>query len=991
MINPPRAAGDWSRALHHLSQITVALIGVALLVPVATAQAGATGLIAGQVSNKSTGRNLAQAQIHVVESNRDYYSEPDGTFEIGPLAVGEYTLVVDYPALDSTSLRVSVEAGRTVRTNVALNSDVYVLPELVVAGQREGNAAAIVEQRQAANVKNVITADAFGDITKANLANILKRIPGVTGITDDEIDTSVIMVRGMEAYLTSVDIDGTRAPSAFNGSRRQNVNAIPADIIDKIEVVKATTADEDADSLGGRVKLTTKSAFDFKGRRLDLRLGGSYNMTYGKHVTPDGKDFVPPSALLTYSDVVDFMGRPESLGILFTTNYDRFRDARSNTDFPWVNAANKTPKVGEKDYTVFRNTSAELHDQVRKGASLRLDYRFADHTVLGLRTTFTRYVDDLVRSRDEFAAGTVDPALSDSDPYVTFVNNATYEAEKYLRLSTTDTVNIRANGVTTFGSSKLSYDAVFTQAAKFEFRNNGDFVSNRKFSYTMDRGADKMYPHLTIRAGADPFTDDFSDTASTSLEARRQAVDSEIWASHLDYSRDVEWKLPLKLQTGLRYRSEFRVEDQDRFVAAVAPAVGKNLSGYTDPNWHNGGAVNRYPAGAIPGFDRLLGSNVNFVGGPDPRTAWTYDPNVIAVNASSTVQQSLLNDRKIGEDVTAGYVQGTAKAGRLTVVAGTRFERTDLSAIAPVRNRSVTDVLAQFSGRSRSTASYNDWFPSVHATYQPMANVKARASYSTTIGRPDVDTLLANADINLSSRSITVGNSGLKPQYSDNYDLSLEYYFKPVGVLSVGVFQKNIRDYISSPTLTITAPDAAQLGAPLTNPSVNDPSWALTTSINSGDAKVRGLEFNYSQQLSFLPGAFRGLGVFLNYTWIQSEGQRQAGGTTPLQNFVPRSGSTGLSYTYGRFDARVQLGFNSAFLDNLDSSSRWRDQYKGERYQLDFNGRCQLTRKVAVFVNLSNITSQSYAELRGNTDPIRREGTTGYSYIATAGVTVSFF
>jgi len=307
-----------------------------------------------------------------------------------------------------------------------------------------------------------------------------------------------------------------------------------------------------------------------------------------------------------------------------------------------------------------------------------------------------------------------------------------------------------------------------------------------------------------------------------------------------------------------------------------------------------------------------------------------------------------------------------------------------------VRNRSVTDVLAQFGGRNRSSASYQDWFPSVHGTYKISEGLHARAAFSTTIGRPDIGTVLANDDINVSSRTITTGNPALHPQYSNNYDVSLEYYFKPVGVFSVGVFEKDIRDYISSPTSSITAPQAAELGAPLTNPSANDPSWTLTTTVNSGDARVRGLEFNYSQQLSFLPRAFRGLGVFLNYTWLQTEGQRQSGGTTPLQNFVPRSGSTGLSYTYGRWDARLQLGYNSAFLDNLDSSSRWRDQYKGERYQLDFNGRCKLTRNLAVFVNFSNLTSQSYAELRGNTTPLRREGTTGYSYIATGGINATF-
>ena len=43
-----------------------------------------------------------------------------------------------------------------------------------------------------------------------------------------------------------------------------------------------------------------------------------------------------------------------------------------------------------------------------------------------------------------------------------------------------------------------------------------------------------------------------------------------------------------------------------------------------------------------------------------------------------------------------------------------------------------------------------------------------------------------------------------------------------------------------------------------------------------------------------------------------------------------------------------------------------------------------------MFVNFSNLTSQSYAELRGNTTPLRREGTTGYSYIATGGINATF-
>ena len=107
--------------------------------------------------------------------------------------------------------------------------------------------------------------------------------------------------------------------------------------------------------------------------------------------------------------------------------------------------------------------------------------------------------------------------------------------------------------------------------------------------------------------------------------------------------------------------------------------------------------------------------------------------------------------------------------------------------------------------RFRTEASYEDWFPSVHLTYSISENLLVRAAWSTTIGRPDVDELSDSTDINLGSRRITMGNSALVPQYSDNYDLSLDYYFKSMGLISVGVFQKDITDYIAEVSTTITA------------------------------------------------------------------------------------------------------------------------------------------------------------------------------------------
>jgi TonB-dependent receptor len=348
----------------------------------------------------------------------------------------------------------------------------------------------------------------------------------------------------------------------------------------------------------------------------------------------------------------------------------------------------------------------------------------------------------------------------------------------------------------------------------------------------------------------------FTDVSGTALEVRRQAADKEIWASRVDADRTLEWRWPVHLKAGLRYRGESQVQDQDRFTAAVASAVGRNLSGYLDESWRNGGAVDRYPVGALPGFDKLLGNNVRFVGNPDPRAAWAYDPSMITVNANTTVQQSLLNDGKINEDVYAAYLQGSVGVGRLTLLGGGRFERTELAANTTVRNRAFSDPLAQFGGRVRSSVDYENFFPTLHARYGVSDTVVVRAAITTTIGRPDIGTVLANSDINASNRSVTTGNPALKPQYSTNYDLSVEFYFKPVGVLSAGVFQKNIRDYISSPTVSISAAQAAEYGAPLTNPSPTDMSWTLTRSENIGAVPAFGFYLRHVRDIAFFDCRF---------------------------------------------------------------------------------------------------------------------------------------
>jgi outer membrane receptor protein involved in Fe transport len=145
---------------------------------------------------------------------------------------------------------------------------------------------------------------------------------------------------------------------------------------------------------------------------------------------------------------------------------------------------------------------------------------------------------------------------------------------------------------------------------------------------------------------------------------------------------------------------------------------------------------------------------------------------------------------------------------------------------------------------------------------------------NTTIRENDVE---ESADPSAIRGTINLRNPKLKPWTAHNYDLSAEYYTDNGGVISAGVFRKEIADFFGSEVRLVTAEELDELGL--------DPryvGWNLTTAFNSGDARVTGGEFNVRQSLTPLGKYGRFFSVFANATKLKLEGSR----TEP---FDPRS------------------------------------------------------------------------------------------------------
>ena len=92
-------------------------------------------------------------------------------------------------------------------------------------------------------------------------------------------------------------------------------------------------------------------------------------------------------------------------------------------------------------------------------------------------------------------------------------------------------------------------------------------------------------------------------------------------------------------------------------------------------------------------------------------------------------------------------------------------------------------------------------FPTLQLRYQAAPNLVARATYSTGIARPGFYQTLQATSIDVGGGVVSTGNPNLKPMYGNNFDLSLEYYLPGSGVISLGAFDKEVRNYIVTRTV----------------------------------------------------------------------------------------------------------------------------------------------------------------------------------------------
>ena len=990
---------------------------VVLRVPVtvAHAQTAATGTISGHVFNQATNQFLGGAEVRVAGQNRVVYTDKQGAFEISGLGAGPVTLEVNYTGLDSQSSTVQVNAGSRTSADIALSSKDYgsvvKLDAFVVASEKEGRAASLMQQQRAENLVNVISSDEFPNVAGGSIGEFLRNVPGVV-IDYSNADPRSIRVRGFDPNLNAVSVDGMRAANAASGNTNRvfEIDQISMQNVESVEITKSNRPDQEADTGGGSVNMVSKSAFKQKGRRISYvaMINGNSQDWSPMTKTPGPNDTGKnesykwyPGWTFTYQN--SFL--QNTLGVTLTANDFTFYSGQPNTTIGWtsLSTAFNIPRDDPKGvYASSLGRTYNYNYTRRKSLSVNLDYKLGDNTSIYLNSQInTSYIRAWGRGMTLNASApststTVNtnvtaPGFSEDftnalgDINGTTVTALNSTSGTSATASTGDVLNKKGVG-TTFsagikhqaGPWKLDAAVGASQSinryhlgaprVEGEVMGRADFYL-RGISYTLTTPAETHIPTLVQTAGPSilDLNNFVSQSRTTNLQTNTATVGSfttantrdvnsidRIYSARANARRDfANYRFPFYLQAGAAWREQKRDIDfahRHRWFYVGPDGISgtaddtANLGQFADTEVYRRPFGYSYP---LPNMEKIT----NY---------YTANPKAFQEDLYFTIQQDGQNLRHIVEKVAAAYIEGNVTIGKLGVLAGLRGEKTTDAGIGPVTDlraaTGITDRLQQavaiYSKRASSNTEYTNWFPSVQAKYNVTQNLLARASFTQSIGRQNLGNIIPGVTVGTAAVvNLAVNNPGLLPQIYFNQDYSLEYYLKPVGVLSIGYFTKKIKNYTRSNTDIIVKGFDYDVG--IDTDTYADGVNTITRSTNVGDAEVKGYELSYSQQLSAYTEYLRGLGVFVNYTYLSTAGNYGATttATTSLANFVPHTFNIGFTYNRNNFTGSIKYNYKSHYTTGAPT-------YQYDRGTYDVSAQWQVRREAIIFAEVKNITNE---------------------------------
>ena len=881
------------------------------------------GVIAGRICDTEN-HSLPGATIIVEGENIGVTSDINGYYTMPSLKPGTYTIKVTYVGYAPVRKTITIGNGKAATANVVLTEGME-LDEVKVKGAFSGQRRAMQMQKSSMGVTNVVSADQVGKFPDSNIGDALKRINGIN-VQYDQGEARFGQVRGTSADLTSVTVNGNRLPSAEGDTRNVQLDLIPADMVQTIEVSKVVTSDMDGDAIGGSINLVTKNT---PYRRV-LNFTGSTGYTWisGKPQWNIGG---------TWGD--RFFNN--KLGIMASASYQYAPGGSDNTEFEYAEKKGEIQlkEAQVRQYYVTRE---------RQSYSLALDYQFNPLHKISFKGIYNRRNDWENRYRISYKKLNSDAG----DQSVVIQTKAGSDDNKSARLERQQTMDFTLDGEHTFGNLKMDWASSYSRAT--EDRPNERYIGLKL------KGSDSLNFGDSFQDVGDE--QPYSTLAIPSFSEGKWKIDeftnSDQSIKENEIKERINFTLPLSkglYGNTLKFGYKYTRKDKERYTEYYdySDAADKYI-----PDWKDN-LVSEVREGFMPGSQYPTGTQ--FV-------SKDYMGTIVFDKADGVeLYEEEAGNYEATEQIHAGYIRLDQKLGKkLDATLGLRIENTRLNT-SGVNYTMDEDENESLKPTGEFKNDYTNLLPSLLLKYKMNEDGSVRASITKTLSRPKYSALIANKSFNLADQEATIGDPNIKPTTSWNIDLSIDHYFKSIGMVSLGLFYKDVKNVNVETLGYYTGTELGLAG--------NDETFEVTQNMNAYDARVYGVEAAYQRDFGFISPALRCLGFYGNYTYTKS--------TT--RNYNPRLGiedtddvkmagspehtaNASLYYENKGWNIRLSYNFASSFVDMMNTGSRELDRYYDKVNYLDINASYTWGKKtkITIFAEANNLLNQPLRYYQGN-------------------------
>ena len=822
-------------------------------------------------------------------------------------------------------------------STLAAPQETQNIDEIVVYGSRAALESAINKQRDSDKVVGVVDSDAMGNFADFNVAESVRRVPGIL-VENDQGEGRYVSIRGMNTDLNAMTINGV---STMSPEDRRGVilDGVPSDMLDSITVYKTLTSDMDLDNIGGSIDLQTISAFKYSGFHAKLKLDTLYN-----ELSSDASN---PKYSVTASNRFD-LGKGNELGAVFVySNNKRRIVAHNNENGGWGDVA--------------PNDDYELRfydlERDREGYVLNLDYLNADGNLYYLRMFYNDYVDAELRNKFEIrdVLEDYDPSIS-GDSFVYAAGRMDNEGKWRVEKRTIETYQAGAD-------LKLSEGTLSLQA----------YISNAE-------------QDDTDRTEANFRTDEYEDVVTTYVngDPKKPAIflDS-IFYDASNYPLDgieKEFALTTDEEVGIRADYEFAYNDLTTVKAGLKIRNREKNNDFVfcgyEPDGdapilasyetHVPGPYLNTPHGPAPtpttiqGFQSLLSGTVSLLNGktcpgPGSTLELSGDEN----------EETLLGSWNTEEEITAIYAMATTEFDNGSIAYGLRYEQTDATFSGFVFNSD--DDSAQALSY---TSDYGFLSPSVNLKYNLDDDKILRLGIFRSLVRPGFSETKVGADVRLEDNEIrNAGNPELDPTEAWNIDATYEWYMDQSSLLGANLFYKSIDNTVAE----VRRDDFSFRGR----------TWdEARTFVNIDQTDLIGVELYYQTNFD------NGMLVLVNYTYTSGDMSLPAdadaasddgGRDVPYFKQAEGTGNVVIGYDKDQWDVRLALNYRDSYLDELGDTAL-QDRYTDAYTNADLTAKYKVSDNLTIRGAVLNLLDSPEYYYFGNAARLSQYDEYGVSY-----------